>query len=189
MVLRARRAVLLQSGSRHGVEAARLIGEDALRLAGWCLADGKPESAIEALELGRALVLHAATVAADIPALLRAANRPDLAAEWDIETLAAERSEDCRLEDVPSDLRHRVLTALRNGAAEQRMLSAPTVTQIAAALRGARMDGLVYLIPSPGETGGHALIVRADGMIEECGLPSLSARGRQCRRPLRRGPP
>ncbi|MGZ4435413.1 MAG: CHAT domain-containing protein, partial [Trebonia sp.] len=68
------RAVLLQSGSRHGVEAARLIGEDALRLAGWCLA-----------------------------------------------------------------------------------------------------DGLVYLIPSPDETGGHALIVRGDGVIEECGLPSLSA--------------
>jgi hypothetical protein len=157
------------------VRAARAIGEDTLRQAGWCLEDGKVEAAIEALELGRALVLRAATVAADIPTLLRQVNRPDLADEWDIEVLASERGGAGRFDYVPSDLRNRVLTALRTSAAEQRMLSAPTVPQIAAALRAARMDGLVYLIPSLGEIGGHALIVHADGTVEECRLPGLSA--------------
>ena len=82
-------SVLLQSGSRHALAAARAIGEDALTLAEWCIADGRVDSAVEALELGRALVLHAATVAADVPALLREAGHQELAAEWDAEASAA----------------------------------------------------------------------------------------------------
>jgi hypothetical protein len=168
-------AVLLQSGSRHSLTAARPTGLDALRLAGWCLADGKLESAVEALELGRALVLHAATVAADIPGLLREAGRPELAAEWDDQVVASGRKDAPNIADIPSDLRRRVLAALRNGAAEQRLLAAPTVAQIADALHAAHMDRLVYLIPASEEISGRALVVGADGMVDEFGLPDLSA--------------
>ena len=170
------RAVLLQTGSGQGLAAARRTGADTLRLAGWCLADGKDESAVEALELGRGLVLHAATVAADVPALLREADRPGLADEWNAQVPPAEGSGDRNRGDVPSDLRHRVLTALGNGAAERRLLSAPTVPQIAAALRSVRMDALVYLIPASGDVTGRALIVSAEGTVEQCGLPELSVK-------------
>jgi hypothetical protein len=159
--------VLLQSGSKHAVAAARSLSEDALRLAGWCLADGKDEAAVEALELGRALVLHAATTAADIPVLLRDANHPELAAEWEADLWRD-------IDDVPSDLRHRVLSALRDGPAEQRLLAAPAVSQIAATLRALQMDALVYLIPASGAIDGCAVIVRADGTAENCRLPDLA---------------
>jgi len=161
--------VLLQSGLPHGVRAARAAGADALRLAEWCLADGKAEAAVEALELGRALVLHAATVAADIPALLRAVNRPELAAEWTARPQA--RVED--LPDIPDDLRHRVLVALQHDAAERHLLSAPSLSQIVTALRALMLDGLVYLVPSAEGTSGRAIVVRAGGTIAEHALPGL----------------
>lgn len=172
------RAVLLQSGSWHGLSAARRIGNDTLRLVRWSLADGKAKQAVEALELGRGLVLHAATIAADVPALLDQVNRPDLAEEWRALAGAASRPDNGRtgggLSAVPSDLRHRVLTALEGGDAERRLLSAPTVTQIAATLRSARLDALVYLIPAADEGSGHALIVDRQGGVEGCALPGLS---------------
>jgi hypothetical protein len=159
-------SMLLQSGSKHAVAAAGSVSEDALRLTGWCLADGEDESAVEALELGRALVLHAATTAADIPILLREADKPELASEWDSGTWHD-------VDDVPSDLRHRVLTVLRDDAAEQRLLAAPSIGQIAATLRACRMDALVYLIPTSETIDGCAVIVLADGKAESCRLPDL----------------
>jgi CHAT domain len=159
-------AVLLQSGSGRGIAAARSAGTDALRLAEWCVADQKLDSAIEALELGRALVLHATTVTADIPALLRLANQPELAAEW--------RAQD-PADDFPGGLRHRVLTALRDDPAEQRLYSAPTAGQIADALRVTQTDALVYLAPATAESNGRAITVRRDGTVQECGLPGLRA--------------
>jgi CHAT domain len=159
-------AVLLQSGSGRGIAAARSAGPDALCLAEWCVADQKLDSAIEALELGRALVLHATTVTAGIPALLRLTHQLELAAEW--------RAQDPR-DDFPRGLRHRVLTALRNDPAEQRLFSAPTVSQIAGALRATATDALVYLIPATAESNGRAIIVHRDQTVQECGLPGLRA--------------
>jgi hypothetical protein len=167
-------SVLLQSGSRRGMAAARLVEQDALRLAGWCLADGETESAVDALELGRGLVLHAATVAADVPALLREAARPDLAAEWEDQLLAPDGEHDTT-DAIPGDLRHQVLAVLRNGTAQRRMLESPALSRIAQALLAARMDALVYLIPASGRSPGSAVIVRADGTAEHCPLPDLTA--------------
>lgn len=76
------RSVLLQSGTRRALEAARRAGDDAARLVRWCLADDDTAGALEAVELGRGLTLHAATVASTVPALLVAAGHPGLAAEW-----------------------------------------------------------------------------------------------------------
>ena len=109
--------VLLQSGAAHGVLAARGAAADAATLARWCLADGDPARAAQAIELGRGLALHAAVSTARVPDLLRAAERPDLAQEWEqtgaaagpvgwAEALAAGLG-------ASGDLRERVLDALR----------------------------------------------------------------------------
>lgn len=160
------RTVLLQSGSRNAVRAARSVSADALRLAGWCLTDGLPSDAVEALELGRALTLHAATVSAGIAVLLREAGRAELAREWEA-SIGAETGA------VPGDLRRRVLAALRNGPAERRLLAGPATSEIAAALRAVRMDALVYLVPGAGQADGHAVIVHDDGRAEDLPLPRL----------------
>lgn len=167
-------SVLLQSGSRHALAASRVIGRDALTLAEWCIADGRAESAVDALELGRALVLHSATVAADVPALLREAGQPELAAEWDDQASATHDAAG-DVDAIPGDLRGRVLAALRTGAADWRLLAAPSVADIASALRAAGLDALAYLIPALGAVRGRAVTVGADGMVRECLLPNLAA--------------
>jgi hypothetical protein len=75
--------VLLQSSPERALVMARRASGDAAGVAGWALEAGLPAVAVEALELGRGLVLHAATVVTGLPARLRAAGFPDLAAEWD----------------------------------------------------------------------------------------------------------
>jgi hypothetical protein len=167
-------SVLLQSGSRHALAASRAVGHDALTLAEWCIADGRPDSAIEALELGRALVLHAATVAADIPTLLRESGHPELAARWGSHMSPARVSAG-NLDTIPGDLRSQVLAALRTGAADRRLLAAPSVADITSTLRLAGLDALVYLVPAAGVVRGRALIVGADGTARASDLPGLAA--------------
>ncbi|HEX3959470.1 MAG TPA: CHAT domain-containing protein [Trebonia sp.] len=81
--LRARgRDVLLQSGTANALAAARAAAADSAEFAGWCLEDGDPALAVEVLELGRGLVLHAATAVTAMADLLAAAGHGDLAGEW-----------------------------------------------------------------------------------------------------------
>lgn len=164
------RTVLLQTGAHRGLDAARAVGADMARLVRWCLADGLPELAVEAVELGRGLVLNAATVNATVPDLLRAAGHRDLAADWE-RTAGADPDEGPA---VPDDLRRRVLTALTGSAAERRLLSAPTPAQVGRALRRVGADALVHLVP--GDDGpGHALAVTATGVVRTLELPALGA--------------
>ncbi|MEV6425293.1 CHAT domain-containing protein [Streptomyces sp. NPDC051662] len=74
--------VMLQRGAHHGLLPARGAARRAVRVAHWSLADGYPRTAVEALELGRALVLRASTTATDVPDRLVAAGRADLADRW-----------------------------------------------------------------------------------------------------------
>ncbi|MFD7315148.1 CHAT domain-containing protein [Streptomyces sp. NPDC059883] len=74
--------VMLQRGAHHGLLPARGAARRAVRVAHWSLADGHPHTAVEALELGRALVLRASTTATDVPDRLVAAGRADLADRW-----------------------------------------------------------------------------------------------------------
>ncbi|RKS77164.1 CHAT domain-containing protein [Actinomadura pelletieri DSM 43383] len=74
--------VLLQVSPDHALFAARGAAELARRTAGWCLEDGRLKAAVRALEMGRGLVLYAATISADVPELLLDRGRPDLADEW-----------------------------------------------------------------------------------------------------------
>ncbi|WP_308190749.1 CHAT domain-containing protein [Streptomyces sp. HPF1205] len=182
------RAVLLQTGTARALAAAQAAGPDMLRLVRWCMEDGETAAALDALELGRGLVLNAATVAATVPALLHEAGQADLAAEWEA-MLAAFAQGSATGEAgsgtasapgagpeaaAPDGLRRRVLEALQGGPAEARVLSAPTQAEVGRALRRVGADALVYLVP--GEDGpGHALIVTATGAVESLPLRALNA--------------
>ena len=76
------REVLLQTGTARGLGFARTAAAGAAELASWCIDDGQQAEALDALELGRGLILHAATTVTSVPEMLIAAGRADLAGEW-----------------------------------------------------------------------------------------------------------
>ncbi|WP_189110287.1 hypothetical protein [Streptomyces camponoticapitis] len=169
------RAVLLQTGTEAALDSARAAGDDMMRLVDWCLADGCTEAALEALELGRGLVLNAATVAATVPDLLEQAGHARLAREWRQEDHAGGTTgtPSGAPATVPDGLRLRVLQALEGGPAERRILSAPVPAEIGRALRTLRADALVHLIPGT-DGAGDAVIVTATGAVERLRLPGLA---------------
>ncbi len=187
--LRARaRDLLLQSGTDRSLRFARIAAAEAAEVASWCLTDGRAESAIEALELGRGLILHSATTVSALPELLTEIGRADLAAAWresaaagheapwdegqpGQDYLAGLRAGTSSL-DVPDDLRARVFAALAGSAAEQRLLTPPTVTQMARALAETGADALVYLVAPVGGAYGYAILVRAAD--PRPGVPAVS---------------
>jgi tetratricopeptide (TPR) repeat protein len=181
---------LLQSGTGDAVAISRFAAEHAVAVAAWCLADGAMEDTVQALELGRGLVLHAATVSASVPKRLRDAGREDLAAEWERTlvhaqtaalgnaTVSAAAPGDAIQALVPSDLRHRVLRLLAGegtAAAEGKLLRAPSLEEIREALATIGADALVYLVSGTATLPGGALIVRADGAVRHLALPELGA--------------
>ena len=182
--------VLLQSGTAHGLAAARVSAAEAAEIAGWCLAAGEPERAVEALELGRGLVLYAATAVTTLPDLLAAEGLVDLAGEWrdqakDVEDAMpwegggdpgyfASLLAGAPLQ-APSDLRRRTLEGLA-GYARDRLLAPPRTGDVARALGRTGADALVYLLPPDGSLPGRALVVPADGSgPREVPLPALTA--------------
>ena len=197
--------VLLQAAAEAALQMARTASDRALQIARWCLADGDLRGALEALELGRGQVLHAATTTSDLPALLREAGRPDLAAEWDEGPVAAGvagvvadlgtllEGSDSLLgtlaegmePPLPDDLRQRALTALARSGAGTALSTPPTPEEIGAALRTAGADALVYLLPPGGAellpadagSGGVAVVVTRDGEIDTVPLGLLRRRG------------
>ncbi|MFJ9892759.1 CHAT domain-containing protein [Streptomyces sp. NPDC091280] len=171
------RAVLLQSGTGHALESARAVASDMLRLVRWSLEDEEPGTAYEALELGRGLVLNAATVGVTVPQLLRDDGHGELARRWEEAAAGGGRH-------VISDgLRRQVLQAFAGSAAERRLVSAPSPGRVGQALRRLGRDALVYLVPgedtetgtgtSGPSTSGHAVIVSATGVVEALALPGL----------------
>jgi hypothetical protein len=189
--LRQRAAiVLLQSGAVDGLQLARWHGfTQVIQLVTWCVAEGTTDHAIEALELGRGLVLHAATVTADIPAQLAAAGQEALADQWRAETARGGSSpegmpfplsgpfqpaDDLPPLRVPSALRRRVLGALRGTASGGPLLAPPDLTALAAGLRRAGADVFGYLIPPFAGQDGRALLLNAHGDLSELPLPGLA---------------
>ena len=172
------RAVLLQSGTGHALDSARAVAPDMLRLLRWSLEDQEPVTAYEALELGRGLVLNAATVGVTVPQLLRDGGHGDLARQWEGAAGGGERHA------VSDGLRRQVLDAFAGSAAEKRLVSAPSPGRVGQALRRLGRDALVYLVPGEdtgagGGTGGaattgHAVIVSATGTVEALALPGLA---------------
>ncbi|WP_344337384.1 CHAT domain-containing protein, partial [Kitasatospora putterlickiae] len=171
---------------------AREAAACALTIARWCLVDGTEagedgepylRTAVEALELGRGLVLHASTATTDVPDLLRTAGHPDLADAW----LSGGGSHDGPSADpfdfgaltgapgtllsslpggagipMPDDLRRRALTALAAAPAGQALMAPPTPDEIARGLRAAGADALVYLLPPGAGRSVEAMLVTPD---------------------------
>lgn len=147
--------VLLQDSDDSALHVARRGTSDAVEMARWFLRRGRDAAAISALELGRGMVLHAATSGAGLTQALRAGGHAGLAAEW-----AGATAGDGQLGgDAESDLRYRTMLAIEKSPVEARLLSAPSVGEIAASLAEAAVDALVYLLPRDDSGPGLAVIV------------------------------
>ncbi|HET7018366.1 MAG TPA: CHAT domain-containing protein [Streptosporangiaceae bacterium] len=161
--------VLMQDSDENALNMARGGAEDALEMARWFLTRGRPEPAISAIEFGRGLVLNAATIGDEFPDLLRQAGHDALAHEWDLE-----RSQPDLLDpDRAGDLRYRTLLAIEGSETEARLLAAPTVEDIRAALAATATDALIYLLPKDEIGSGLAVVVDRAGAVTSIPLPGL----------------
>lgn len=167
------RNVLLQSSPRRAMDAATAAARDTIHTARQCLEADQPEFAVHALELGRGMVLHAATSAMSIPELLRANGHPELADRWVNEADQVQpwdtgtQLDPTRRTPLPSDLRFQVLRALEGSSAEKRLLSSPEISEISAGLRERGAHALVYLI------AGEALMITPEAAIHRIPCPRL----------------
>jgi tetratricopeptide (TPR) repeat protein len=187
--LRARAwSVMLQNSTEHAFVAALAAAGEGAVVAHQCAADGFTALAVEALEWGRAMVLHTATTDVNLPALLREGGHDDLAAEWEgamgetdpapwilpsgpvgpdgLEPPLAELR-------LPSDLRERVREAIQESEIERRLFSPAVPAEIATTLREAGAAALAYLVPRDDGRSGLALVVDAAGQVRRVGLPRL----------------
>ncbi|ANZ41310.1 hypothetical protein BBK82_40460 [Lentzea guizhouensis] len=168
LALKARSSeVLLQSNADHALATAQGATGEAVTVVQWCLTAERNDLAVQALELGRALVLHSVSTESSIPDMLRAAGHPVLAERWAVEAAA----EDQRL--VPSDLRFQVLAALAGTKVESRLLRPPALEEIRAALARTGSQALIYLLPAVSWQPGFALVVPVDGDVRHLPLPNL----------------
>ncbi len=192
--------VLQQNNSEHALGTAIAARGEAADVARWCLTAGRNDTAVEALELGRAIVLHFATIDAGIPELLRTGGHPALAAEWETASDRTSRTDglpwnlgrDAETEDrraqaaatmmaslgkgkvaIPGDLRRRMLEAVEGTDTYARLLDPPSVADITAALAATASSALVYLLAADDRQPGLAMIVHADGSVQPRELPGL----------------
>ncbi len=161
--------VLLQSGTHDAMTTARRSANDALQVARAALRAGDQHGAWLALETGRGLVLHAATVASTVPELLRGAGRTDLAGQWSAGPPAADGARwRTAAPAMPSDAHFQALGVL---ARDVTLFDPPPVEAVGAALTTLDADALVYLFPG---TPGFALIVEPGGRVDTLDLPGLT---------------
>jgi CHAT domain len=100
--LRERTAsVMLQRTTDRAVDAAVAAEGDAADVARWCLVAEDRDAAVEALERGRSMVLHAATSDADVPVLLRESGNEELAKQWENALAEADKAGPEPWDDLP----------------------------------------------------------------------------------------
>ncbi|MDT0267538.1 hypothetical protein RM844_14705 [Streptomyces sp. DSM 44915] len=174
--------VLLQHGAEHALTAARAGTTLALRVAGWAAERGRATAAVEALEQGRALVLHTAAASSRIPELLQERGHRERAEQW--RTAAPEdfpRSEAgqafTRWSELsgeaqppgPSELRFASFEALgtferfdsHGGRGTRNLFGHTAPAKLITRLADCGADALVYLIPgTTAGSEGHALLLR-----------------------------
>lgn len=183
------RDVLLQNSPDRAFTAALSAADTASVVARWCLDADMPETAVEALEMGRGMVLHAATTEASVPMLLRETGHHYLAKEWEaagnsapapwnqaagpeqLATLLA----DLPQARLPSDLRQRVMAAIEGTETERNLLTPPGLAEIASTLRAADADALAYLLAGEKGIPGLGVLAGADGQVRYILLPRLVA--------------
>lgn len=166
---RARR-VLLHEEVGNGASVASTIAGNAHALALRCVAIGRPGQAIAAIEGGRGLAMNVATAGTDVGLLLRELGHETTALEWE-HSLRARTTQQGQ---VPTDLRFRVLNLLSGTAAENRLLSPPTPSEVAVALRETAADAIVYLVPAVADAPGCALFVTCGEQVGMIPLPLLT---------------
>lgn len=180
-------AALVQSTPAHALRAVRAAAGDARRVAAWSLDAARPADAVTAIEWGRALVLHVTASARRVPTMLREAGHAELADEW--EAAGADREPaPWALPDgsgghgvlgpfldgsAPSDLRRRVIAALRATPAIRDLLTSPEPAHIADALRRTGRDALAYLLPAEGTHPGRLLVVDTGAHVVDVPAPDL----------------
>ncbi|MEV4362721.1 CHAT domain-containing protein [Nonomuraea sp. NPDC049625] len=153
--------VLLQSGAEHGLLAARSGASRGVRAAAWAASQGRLHEAVAALELGRALVLHAASTSSAVPELLDAGGHHDLAEAWRVAgagQVPRAAGDDGVPEELPSTLRRQALDALgyrREGG----LLGTPTLSELADGVAESGADALVYLVPCEDGDAGVAIVM------------------------------
>ncbi len=168
--------VTLQLGAEHGLLIARSGSTRAAQVALWAQRHSRIDSAVAALEFGRALVLRAASASRAVPELLEAHGHHDLAAQWRAAGapggIGATATGDLPRE-WPSRLRRQALEALgyrqRGG-----LLGAPTLSELAEGVAASGADALVYLVPGSRVIPGMAFVVGPGTGTEEILLPFLS---------------
>ncbi|GIH24996.1 hypothetical protein Aph01nite_33060 [Acrocarpospora phusangensis] len=165
--------LLLQSGAERSLPMSTEAAVIAVEVASWALADGDDEAAVQALELGRGLVLHAATLVTETAELLRAAGAADLAGQWDAALASGPGTLGV---DVPSSLRAQALRALRDTPGENRLLSAPGASEVAARLRTGGWDALIHLLPLSEYGTGRAVLIHQTGEVTQIAIPGLDTR-------------
>jgi hypothetical protein len=163
--------VLLQDSDDNALYIARHGTGDATEMARWFLDRGREAAAVGALELGRGMVLHAATSGTRVEEALRASGHAALAVEW-ARGLARDGTDSGT---ATPDLRYRVMLAIEQSPAEARLLAPPSVGDIAAALKESDADALVYLLPRDADGPGLAVLVAADKKVRRLPLPRLLA--------------
>ncbi len=177
--------VLLQAGAEHGLLAARTGARRGVRTARMAASYGRLHEAVAALELGRALVLQAASTSSAVPELLEAAGRQDLAEAWRTAGGAARGADgspgDGRGPDdagevpglLPSTLRRQALDALgyrRDGG----LLNTPTLSELSDGLDAAGADVLLYLLAGDDEGPGLMIAVGPRLGAGASALPQLA---------------
>ncbi len=161
--------VLLQAGAEHGLLAARSGANRGVQAALWAASQGRLHDAVAVLELGRALVLHAASTSSAVPDLLEAAGgHHELAEQWRAARRAAGDGEvsdagtgtggDGVPGRMPSSLRRRALEAL-GYRDEDGLLGTPSLGALSDGLADSGADALLYLVPGEGENPGVVLVV------------------------------
>jgi CHAT domain len=170
--------VLLQDSDENALRMARRGSDDATDMARWFLARGRNEAAVGAIELGRGMVLHAATSGASVAEALTEAGHPALAAAWAGRAGAPARS-DLSLQGsaADDDLRYRAMRALEGTQAETALLAPPAPADVTAALAAGGADLLCYLLPQQENGGGMAtglaVLIDKDGTVRWLPLPRL----------------
>ncbi|MER5486462.1 CHAT domain-containing protein [Streptomyces sp. NPDC002812] len=173
--------VVLQSGPDHGLLTARTGAERGVQAAIWAASQGRVEEAVAALELGRALVLQAASASRAVPELLEARGHHGLAQEWRAAAPAPEAPApgagaipDALPRELPSSLRRRALEALGHRERDGALFRTPTVDELKAGLAEGDADALVYLLAGEGSTPGMAVVLGPDMGTGVRALPLLS---------------
>ncbi|SER75769.1 CHAT domain-containing protein [Streptomyces qinglanensis] len=163
--------VLLQAGAEHGLLAARSGANRGVQAALWAASQGRLHEAVAVLELGRALVLHAASTSSAVPELLEAAGHHALAEQWRVARGAAgnaEENDGCgegtEADEggvpgrMPSTLRRQALEAL-GYRDEDGLLGTPSLSALSDGIADSGADALLYLVPGEGENPGVVLVV------------------------------